>query len=186
MTQNSCMIAQLNLLRIHHDRFYTDTTRRPYPDEAGHIGTFNYSGGLDFFAIDFGLGKPSRGVHWTIGEPVKVARDAQGNFEVHITTDRNLAMAFCIPQWLEAVQDSYGKEWLIFATAMFALLPFLECLVAIMVAVGFVLAYIYSRAARTQRVNAGKRQFFDRLSKLPGKYLDDHGKTSVQSQGLGG
>ena len=68
----------------HHNKLFWDP-KLPIASSPGCLGSWNWQAGMDFIgAVDFGNGTPSRAIPWSVGEPVKIIKNVDGDFEVHI------------------------------------------------------------------------------------------------------
>lgn len=61
----------------------------------GVFAHWNYQGSLPFFDVDFGAGRPTRGVPWNLAEPSKVVPTPDGGLELFVTRH-----GYGLPSWM--------------------------------------------------------------------------------------
>ena len=74
-------------------QFYT---QRGFPPGTtpGVLDQWNGQLQIDFGGVSFGMGRPSRLVHWFIGEKFKAVKDAQDNIEVNSLFEHVFCMIY--------------------------------------------------------------------------------------------
>ena len=170
---------------IHMNRFYTNR-KMPYPNGRGTLLGWNYMD-LPFYNIDFGLGRPLRGMHWCFQQPVKVVPTPKGDYEVIIATDDP---QFGVEKWVEPRQSDYLKEWSIASLLSVGILPMLipnriaahssgsaskgRLLFGLGLAGLALLTRAHLKSVFRQRTDAAKKSYVDALRTLPGNYLKIH------------
>ena len=169
---------------VHMNRFYTNP-KMPCPAGRGTLLGWNYMD-LGFFNIDFGWGKPTRGIHWCFQQPVKVVPTATGDYEVIVTTDDP---QFGVTKAVEPRQSDYMRECSIASALSIGIIPFLmpnrltssagsaskgRLLVGLGIASLALLAKSVLSSAYRRRTQAAKKAYVDALRDLPGNYLEIH------------